>query len=357
VGQQVSVAGAATLLARLADAFGASIDDALPEGLARRFPTAADIARCDADALRGIGLTGARARTLIALARAVEDGAVSLRPGADVERVEAALARIRGIGPWTASYVARRSRRAARARRDTCGASAGAQRSVAPVARVCGHAPLATARRGRRRRIETTRRLTMKDMRTNDTRSETPAARASGGAMPMRTAALAHRMETPLGEIVLVADAHGDALQGVYFAQQKHFPADAATWHEARRVPLLATVEAELREYFAGRRTTFDLPLAPAGTPFQRRVWQAIAEIPFGATISYAELARRIGKPSAVRAAAAATGRNPLTIVIPCHRIVGSDGRMTGYAGGLARKRALLDLEAGAGDAAARKVA
>ncbi|MGE5170938.1 MAG: DNA-3-methyladenine glycosylase 2 [Rudaea sp.] len=109
VGQQVSVAGAATLLGRLADAFGTPIDGAAPEGLACVFPAAADIAGCDADALRGIGLTGARARTLVELARAVDGGTVSLRPGADVERVEAALATIPGIGPWTASYVAMRA--------------------------------------------------------------------------------------------------------------------------------------------------------------------------------------------------------------------------------------------------------
>ena len=102
----------------------------------------------------------------------------------------------------------------------------------------------------------------------------------------------------------------------------------------------------QLREYFAGTRTEFDLPLAPEGTSFQRGVWNAISGVPFGATISSGELARRCGRPSAVRAAGAATGRNPLTIVIPCHRIMGSGGALTGYAGGLDRKRALLTLEA-----------
>jgi methylated-DNA-[protein]-cysteine S-methyltransferase len=97
---------------------------------------------------------------------------------------------------------------------------------------------------------------------------------------------------------------------------------------------------------FAGTRTVFDLPLVPEGTPFQRDVWRAIGAVPFGATITYAELARRCGRPAAVRAAGAATGRNPLTIVIPCHRIVGSGGALTGYAGGLDRKRSLLALEA-----------
>ncbi|MGE5170937.1 MAG: methylated-DNA--[protein]-cysteine S-methyltransferase [Rudaea sp.] len=197
----------------------------------------------------------------------------------------------------------------------------------------------------------------MKDMRTNDTPSTPRAAGESRGAMPARAAALTRRMTSPLGEMLLVADARGDALQGVYFVPQKHFPADAATWREAKHAPLLEAVEAQLREYFTGERTTFDLPLAPAGTPFQRRVWQAISEVPFGATLSYAALAQRIGMPSAVRAAAAATGRNPLTIVIPCHRIVGSDGRMTGYAGGVERKRALLGLEQRAGSPAVSEAA
>jgi methylated-DNA-[protein]-cysteine S-methyltransferase len=197
----------------------------------------------------------------------------------------------------------------------------------------------------------------MKDMRTNHTASQPSPASKAKAAMPMRAVALTRRMTTLLGEIVLVANAQGDALQGIYFVRQKHFPDDTATWREAQQTPLLETAEAQLHEYFAGARTTFELPLAPVGTPFQRRVWQAIAEVPFGATIAYAELARRIGMASAVRAAAAATGRNPLTVVIPCHRIVGSDGGMTGYAGGLERKRALLDLERRAGGAAARKVA
>ena len=191
----------------------------------------------------------------------------------------------------------------------------------------------------------------MKDMRTQNSVAGEAKHAVPLAAVPTR------RMASPLGEIVLVANADGNALQGIYFARQKHFPADTATWRDARDTPLLDQAEAQLHEYFAGRRTSFELPLAPAGTPFQRRVWQAIAGVPFGTTISYAELARRIGTPSAVRAAAAATGRNPLTVVIPCHRIVGSDGRMTGYAGGVERKRALLDLEGPSGDAARRKVA
>jgi methylated-DNA-[protein]-cysteine S-methyltransferase len=101
----------------------------------------------------------------------------------------------------------------------------------------------------------------------------------------------------------------------------------------------------QLRAYFAGELRTFDLPLAPEGTPFQRAVWEALRAIPYGTTCSYADLARRIGRPAAVRAVGAANGKNPLPIVVPCHRVIGSDGTLTGYAGGLSVKRALLALE------------
>jgi len=108
----------------------------------------------------------------------------------------------------------------------------------------------------------------------------------------------------------------------------------------------LAALHAALDAYFSGRAVAFDVPLAPTGTPFQRAVWTALRDIPFGATASYAEIARRIGRPRAVRAVGAANARNPIAIFVPCHRVIGSDGSLTGYAGGLERKRALLALEA-----------
>lgn len=151
------------------------------------------------------------------------------------------------------------------------------------------------------------------------------------------------RYAGPLGPMLVAA--RDGALVGVWFDGQRHQPPPDAQWHERPAVPLLRRAVAELAEYFAGARTAFDLPLAPAGTPFQRAVWTAIAAVPCGATISYAELAARAGRPAAVRAAGAATGRNPLSIVVPCHRIVGAGGALTGYAGGLDRKRALLALE------------
>ena len=113
----------------------------------------------------------------------------------------------------------------------------------------------------------------------------------------------------------------------------------------ARDHDALAGVTGQLRQYFAGRRRSFDLPLAPAGTPFQQRVWMALREIPLGTTTTYGRIASMIGRPTAARAVGAANGRNPISIVVPCHRVVGADGSLTGYASGVARKRWLLDHE------------
>jgi len=149
--------------------------------------------------------------------------------------------------------------------------------------------------------------------------------------------------ESPHGRMLLVAT--GDGLAGVYFAGQKYFPQKAKTWQRDPGRAVLRRAKRELAEYFSGRRRRFGVALDPQGTPFQRKVWKQIAGVGFGDTISYAELARRAGRAGSARAAGAATGRNPLSVIVPCHRIVGSDGALTGYAGGLGRKKALLKLE------------
>lgn len=143
---------------------------------------------------------------------------------------------------------------------------------------------------------------------------------------------------SPLGELTLLAGPRG--LAGLRFPGGG--PAlDAADRDEAA----LAPAAAQLREHLAGERTAFGLDLHLPGTPLQRAVWDRLQEIPYGATTTYAWLARELGRPSAVRAVAAAVGRTPVPIVVPCHRVVGSDGSLTGYVGGIERKRALLDLE------------
>ena len=150
------------------------------------------------------------------------------------------------------------------------------------------------------------------------------------------------RIATPAG--TLFAASNGKAITGIYFEKQKYFPSMEGWQEDAESEPLRECAR-QVRQYFEGTRTAFDLPLAPEGTDFQRRVWKQIARIPFGKTITYAELASRAGAPGSARAAGAATGRNPITLVVPCHRVVGTDGSLTGYAGGLARKTRLLEIE------------
>ena len=142
---------------------------------------------------------------------------------------------------------------------------------------------------------------------------------------------------TPLGPLLLVSD--GSALVGAAF------DADEVVDHRGGADDVLRTAAAELRAYFAGARGPFTVPVRPAGTPFQQRVWAALREIPHGRTASYGDLAARLGEPGAAQAVGAANGQNPVAVVVPCHRVVGADGALTGYAGGLGRKRALLDLE------------
>jgi methylated-DNA-[protein]-cysteine S-methyltransferase len=144
--------------------------------------------------------------------------------------------------------------------------------------------------------------------------------------------------DSPIGDLLVTGD--GDALTAVHM--------DGSSGPGWRRDPsALRGATRQLRAYFAGDLREFDLPLAPDGTAFQREVWAALREIPYGHTISYAELAAAVGRPGAARAVGAANGRNPIAVVIPCHRVIGASGALTGYGGGLGRKRLLLDLEAG----------
>jgi methylated-DNA-[protein]-cysteine S-methyltransferase len=157
------------------------------------------------------------------------------------------------------------------------------------------------------------------------------------------------QLDSPVGPLALAADEQH--LLEIRFPGKLQptapdgQPGDNEVLGEARR---------QLGEYFAGTRRVFDLPLLPRGTAFQRAVWQALAGIDYGTTISYAELARRIGRPGASRAVGAANGRNPLPIVLPCHRVIGADGSLTGFGGGLPTKQFLLELEGALGDGLGR---
>lgn len=152
-------------------------------------------------------------------------------------------------------------------------------------------------------------------------------------------------VESPIGDLTL-ASVDG-VLSGLYMSEHSHppKPADLGSPVAAAHVPCLADAAEQLGEYFAGARTEFTMPLAMRGTDFQLRVWELLRKIPHGQTRSYADLADDLGNPAAIRALAAANGRNPVSIIVPCHRVIGSDGSLVGYAGGLTRKRFLLELE------------
>ncbi len=150
-------------------------------------------------------------------------------------------------------------------------------------------------------------------------------------------------ISSPVGPLRLVADDAG--LRRLEFRGGRSFEPPPGEWREDARA--LATVARQLEEYFAGRRRHFDLDLAPEGTEFQKRVWERLLEIPYGETVSYGTLARRVGNANASRAVGLANGRNPIAIVIPCHRVIGSNGTLTGYGGGLPIKEKLLSLERG----------
>ncbi|HWF74151.1 MAG TPA: methylated-DNA--[protein]-cysteine S-methyltransferase [Solirubrobacteraceae bacterium] len=150
-------------------------------------------------------------------------------------------------------------------------------------------------------------------------------------------------IESPIGELLLAGEE--DELKVLHMQGGRRPLTPPADW--TRSEDAFAPLRAQLGEYFAGRRRHFDLTLAPTGNPFDLAVWDALLEIPYGETVSYGELAARIGHPGAPRAVGVANGRNPIAVIVPCHRVIGADGSLTGYGGGLERKRLLLDLEAG----------
>jgi methylated-DNA-[protein]-cysteine S-methyltransferase len=149
-------------------------------------------------------------------------------------------------------------------------------------------------------------------------------------------------LDTPIGTLLIVGDSA--AVHRITFPERGRAVQPEPEWQESQRGPVGEALR-QLREYFAGKRATFDLPLAPEGTVFQRSVWRQLQEIPYGETISYGELARRVGNPKASRAVGSANGANPLPIVIPCHRVIAGDGTLGGFGGGLPTKQTLLALE------------
>lgn len=157
----------------------------------------------------------------------------------------------------------------------------------------------------------------------------------------MTTPTLYSTVASPIGELLLTSD--GKSVTGLYMQTQKHAAKRTKDWQ--RDDAALNEPRAQLQAYFAGQLRDFELPLAAEGTQFQQRVWRALCDIPYGETLSYGDLARRIGQPTAARAVGLANGQNPIAIVVPCHRVIGANGSLTGYGGGLERKRWLLAHE------------
>ena len=153
-------------------------------------------------------------------------------------------------------------------------------------------------------------------------------------------------IESPVGKLRLVASAN--ALVAVLWERERPDRLKLEAMKFAPQQPILIETERQLSEYFVGRRTAFDLPLEPSGSEFQKKVWRALTEIPFGQKRTYLDLANAVGSPKAYRAIGAANGKNPISIIVPCHRVVGANGALTGFAGGLEAKAKLLALEAGA---------
>jgi methylated-DNA-[protein]-cysteine S-methyltransferase len=151
-------------------------------------------------------------------------------------------------------------------------------------------------------------------------------------------------LESPLGKIFVQGD--GEFVTGIFMPNHKRWTGPDASWKQSDAS--FSIVREQLAEYFAGSRQQFDVPLKVDGTPFQQRVWQELVRIPFGTTITYGQLAQRVGMPTGSRAVGNANGRNPISIIVPCHRVIGANGKLTGYAGGVEKKEWLLDWERGA---------
>jgi O-6-methylguanine DNA methyltransferase len=322
LGQLVSAEQRSNLIGQLVHAYGDEIFHPLSGEKTRLFPGPEVLAKSD---LSEVKTTGARREAIRNFSCRVLGGAISLSEAQDPMEFRKALLETKGIGPWSAEYISLRAirdtdafpktdlilKRVLERHPDFDFETVKPWRSYAAIYLWKGFAQLLSKRKRRNNMT-----LYYKEM------------------------------ASPVGKVKLIASS--EALVAVLWEQEQPNRVKFETPKLDPHHPILLETERQLSEYFAGQRTRFNLPLAPRGTKFQMRVWQALREIPFGQTRSYLDLAKAIGSPKAFRAVGAANGKNPLSIVVPCHRVNGADGSLTGFAGGLQTKSALLAFEASA---------
>ena len=357
LGQQVTVAGARTLAGRLVERFGDPAATPWPD-IHRSFPSPQTLSAAPVERIAELGIIRSRAGAIQALAGAWRDLQPLLDPGAAAEPLVERLRALPGIGDWTAHYIAMRALgwpdafphgdvAALKAMRHLFGTVSARAADMhaeawAPWRCLCAAAPLAIARgacTGTRPSSRCPCRATVRPGTTatyHRSRSMSQPARSSARHVAQM------RFSSPLGPVLLARTA--DGLAGAWFDAQKHHPEpiDAPFVDDDA---LLCRTADQLGAYFAGDAVDFDLPLDLQGTPFQQAVWQELLRLERGRTCSYGDIARRLGRPAAGRAVGAAVGRNPVSVIVPCHRVVGSTGALTGYAGGLDRKIELLRIE------------
>lgn len=328
IGQQITVKGATTIACRLVEAFSEPIVTPFAE-LNWLTPSAAKIAKASVDQIARLGIVSGRAKSIVALAQAHVSGTLSLDSGAhhDPNATIQRLAKLPGIGPWTAQYIAMRALR---------WPDAFPKEDIA----LLNHLGGVTAKQAQEMsqawrpwRSYAVLHLWRKN----------GAALQSNSKGVKKMSYFYKTMKSPVGELKLVASDKG--LVAILWENDKPHRVRLSPASEDNNHPVLLEAERQLNDYFAGKRKSFSLKLDAHGTEFQKKVWAALLTIPFGETRSYADIAKQIESPKAVRAVGAANGKNPLSIVAPCHRVIGSTGKLTGFAGGLEVKARLLALE------------
>lgn len=320
LGQLVSAAHRDTLIGQLVRNYGEKIADPLTAERTYLFPGAQVLAASDLSAVR---TTSARREAIRDFSRRVLSGAISFSDGRDYAALRRAILETRGLGPWSAEYICLRA----------AGDTDAFPKTDLILKRALILYPDLDVELIKPWRSYAATYL-WKEF----------AQRSPYEAGEMRMTLFYKEMESPVGKLKLVASAN--ALVAILWEQERPDRVKLPVLKLDTQQPILLEAERQLSEYFSGTRTEFDLPLELNGTEFQKKVWHALRQIPFGRTASYLSLAKTVGSAKTVRAVGAANGKNPLAIVVPCHRVVGADGSLTGFAGGLEVKAKLLALEA-----------